>query len=94
MRRGEALVQMLAQDAHSPVDEVALIVQFYAFKRKILEILSADGLRVFIHEIMGHLEVAEPQLLQTLSGTRQLTPEVRERLDQVIIEFFREKKVV
>ena len=94
MRRGEALVQMLTQDAHSPVDELSLIIQFYAFKRKILEILSADGLRVFIQEIMGHLEVAEPQLLQTLSGTRQLTPEIREQLDRVIIEFFREKKVV
>ncbi len=94
MRRGEALVQMLMQDAHAPIDEIGLIVQFYAFKRKILEILSADGLRIFIHEIMAHLELVRPQLLQTLSGTRQLNPEVREDLDKAIIDFFREKKVV
>ena len=42
LRRGETLTQLLTQEAHRPLDETTMIVQFYAFSRNILEILSAS----------------------------------------------------
>jgi len=94
LRRGETLTQLLTQEAHSPLDEVTMIVQFYAFWRKILEILSAEGLTVFCREIMDYARITRPGLLKKLEDTKQLSADVREELDRTFVEFFREKKVV
>jgi F-type H+-transporting ATPase subunit alpha len=94
MRRGEALTQLLMQEAHKPIDETTMIVLFYAFKRKILEILSGEGLNTFCAQIMEHLELTRPKVLKDLSLQRQLTVEVRDELDRAFVEFFREKKVM
>ncbi len=94
LRRGEALTRLFMQDAHRPIDEMTMIVAFYAFKRKILEILSGDGMNVFDKEIMGYLHSTHSQLMQSLSEKKTLTQEIREELDRAFVEFFREKKVV
>jgi len=94
LRRGETLTQLLTQEAHKPLDEVTIIVQFYAFWRKILEILSAEGMALFCREIMDHLRISHPALLKTLEEKKELTAEVRGELDQSFVEFFREKKIV
>ncbi|MFH0877352.1 MAG: F0F1 ATP synthase subunit alpha [Candidatus Omnitrophota bacterium] len=94
LRRGEALSQLLKQDAHRPVAEVEIIVGFYAFHRKILEILSPEGLQIFSAQIMEYLSQKWPQVLKELSEKRTFTTQVREDLDRAFIEFFREKKVV
>ncbi|MGE5279534.1 MAG: F0F1 ATP synthase subunit alpha [Deltaproteobacteria bacterium] len=94
LRRGETLTQLLIQDARQPLDEVTMVVQFYAFRRKILEILSGEGLAVFCHEIMEHLRITRPQLLKEIDEKKQLTPEIRAELDKAFVEFFRERKIV
>ena len=94
LRRGEALSLLLVQDAHKPVSELGLIIQLYAFKRKILEILSSEGLSLFGREIMEYLEELHPGLLKALLEKKMLSPEVKEELDRAFMEFFREKKVV
>ncbi|MFH1692580.1 MAG: F0F1 ATP synthase subunit alpha [Candidatus Omnitrophota bacterium] len=94
MRRGEALSQLLMQDAHKPVGEIAMIIQLYAFKRKILEILSPEGLKIFMTEIFEFLEVKYAELLKDLESKRSLTVQIKEGLDKAFMAFFREKKVV
>ncbi len=94
LRRGETLTQLLTQEAHKPLDEVTMIVQFYAFWRKILEILSAEGMAVFCREIMDYARITRPGLLKKLGEKRQLDAEAREELDKMFVEFFREKKIV
>ncbi|MFH0940496.1 MAG: F0F1 ATP synthase subunit alpha [Candidatus Omnitrophota bacterium] len=94
LRRGEALSLLLMQNAHKPVSELDLIIQLYAFKRKILEILSPDGLSLFGREIMDYLEELHPGLLKALLEKKILSSEVKEELDRAFVEFFREKKVV
>lgn len=94
MRRGESLTQLLIQEPHKPLDEATMIVFFYAFKRKILEILSPDGLNTFCTQIMEYLEMVRPGFLKGLTAQRQLTADVRGELDRTFVEFFREKKVV
>jgi F-type H+-transporting ATPase subunit alpha len=94
MRRGETLTRLLIQEAHKPEGDIAMIVQFYAFKRKILEILSAEGLNVFYDEIMDYLKKTRPQVLKALGVQKVLTVEVKEMLDAAFVEFFREKKII
>lgn len=94
LRRGEALTHVLIQDAHKPVSDLALVIQLYAFKRKILEILSPEGLNIFIREIMNYLAETRPQVLKTLEGQKVLSVEIRQELDRAFVEFFREKKIV
>ncbi len=94
LRRGEALTHMLLQDAHKPVSELYLTIQLYAFKRKILEILSPEGLSVFCRDIMLFLQETRPQVLKTLEAQRLFTAEIKQELDQGFIEFFRQKKIV
>lgn len=94
MRRGETLTRLLIQDAHQPISDLAMIIQFYAFQRKILEILSAEGLQIFCREIMGYLEKNQPQALKALEEKKTLTAEVKEKLDAAFMSFFKEKKIV
>ncbi|MDD2861322.1 MAG: F0F1 ATP synthase subunit alpha [Acidiphilium sp.] len=94
LRRGEALTRVLVQDAHKPVSDLALVIQLYAFKRKILEILSPEGLSVFLREIMNYLAETRPQVLKTLEGQKILSVETKQELDRAFVEFFREKKIV
>lgn len=94
MRRGAALTQLLMQDAHRPVNDMAMIIHFYAFKRKILEILSPEGLSIFMAEIYSFLESRHPEVLKNLEAVRSLSPQIKEGLDKAFMEFFRDKKVV
>jgi len=94
MRRGETLTRLLIQDAHKPESDVTMIVQFYAFKRKILEILSSEGLNVFCEEIMDYLAKSRPQVLKNLALQKALTVDIKEALDAAFVEFFREKKII
>ncbi len=94
MRRGETLTRLLIQDAHKPESDVAMIIQFYAFKRKILEILSGEGLNVFCEEIMDYLAKVRPQVLKNLTLQKALTVDIKETLDAAFVEFFREKKII
>ena len=94
MRRGETLTHLFVQEAHKPVDEMTMIVFFYAFQRKILEILSAEGLNVFCENIMPYLYKSRPDVMRDLSEKKELTAGIREGLDRALVDFFREKKVV
>lgn len=94
LRRGEALTQLLMQDAHKPVSEISIFILFYAFKRKILEILSPEGLNIFCTEIMDYLSRTRPQLLKVLSEQKAFSAASRDDLDKAFVEFFREKKVI
>jgi F-type H+-transporting ATPase subunit alpha len=94
LRRGEALTHILIQDAHKPVPEIALIVLLYAFKRKILEILSPGGLEIFCREILGYLQDSRGDVLKMMEGQKMLSAEVKQELDRAFVEFFREKKIL
>lgn len=94
MRRGETLTRLLVQDAHNPAEEMSIIIYFYAFQRKILEILSPEGMETFCREIIGYLEKNQAKLLADLSEKKTLTPDIKDRLDAAFMSFFKEKKIV
>lgn len=94
LRRGEALAELLKQEAHSPVDEAAITILLYAFRRKILEILSPAGLGVFCSDILGYLNARYPETVSKLAQERRFADGTKDALDKGFLEFFREKKIV
>jgi F-type H+-transporting ATPase subunit alpha len=94
LRRGEALSQLFTQAPHRTVTDTEMIVFFYAFQRKILEILSTEGLAAFAAQIIDYISRKNAGLLKTIGEQKTLTMEAKEELDHLFVEFFREKKIL
>lgn len=92
MRRGQTLRQLLLQNNNCPVPVEEQIVLFYAFKRKILEVVSLEVLAKFISRFWSYLSEFVPDFLAELKEKKDLTPSIRDKLDKVIVTFFRELK--
>ncbi|HIE36137.1 MAG TPA: F0F1 ATP synthase subunit alpha [Candidatus Omnitrophica bacterium] len=88
IHRGQTLERILIQPNYQPVSLEEEIVLFYAFKKKILEVVSEDMLKKFIQDFFPYLSENEPQLLEELKQKKDLTQEIKKELDRVIIEFF------
>lgn len=92
MRRGEALRELLIQPNNQPLTEQEEIIIFYAFKRKILEIVSGDILKIFISKFYQYVTENHPSIIERLKKERSLTTDIKADLDKVFIEFFQKAK--
>ncbi|MCX5686386.1 MAG: F0F1 ATP synthase subunit alpha, partial [Candidatus Omnitrophica bacterium] len=92
MRRGEALQELFRQPNNQPVSQGEEIVLFYAFKRKILEQFPKDAQESFINGFFKHLSIADPGVIGLLEEARDLTKDIKARLDKCFIGFFKNLK--
>lgn len=92
LRRGEALRELLIQENARPVSLVEAIVLFYAFKRKILEVLPPEDLKRFKQEFFLFLQPRHPGLIDRLAREQLLTQDLEETLNQAFIDYFRAMK--
>ncbi len=92
LRRGEALRELLIQENAHPVSLAEAIVLFYAFKRKILEVLPPEDLKRFKHEFFLFLQRQHPALIEQLEREQLLTHDLQEALNQAFIDYFRAMK--
>ena len=92
LRRGEALRELLIQENARPVSLAETIVLFYAFKRKILEVLPQGDLKRFKHEFFLFLQQQHPALIEQLEREQLLTRDLQEALNQSFIDYFRAMK--
>lgn len=88
MRRGEVLRQILMQSNNRPVTEQEEIVFFYAFKRKILEILPQEALGKFISDFYDYIVSRYPACIERLKQERMLSTDIKQELDKIYVEFF------
>jgi len=89
MQRGETLKELLLQVNNKPVcleEEIAL---FYAFKRRVLEVLPLSTLKRFIHGFYNYLSNDAPDLVNRLTEKKDLTDDIREDMDRCIAEYCR-----
>ena len=93
LERGRALVELFLQPPHQPVEIAEEIILFYAFQRKILEILSLEGRQIFRQGIMDYLRRNNPELVNELNKNMQLSEEVKKGLNQGFAGFCQENKV-
>jgi len=89
LRRGAALRELLIQPAGRPTSVAEMIVLFYAFKRKILEILPHEDLKRFKVEFFQFLRQQRPELIEQLEREPALSEAVRDALNHAFVNFFR-----
>jgi F-type H+-transporting ATPase subunit alpha len=89
MRRGVALQELLTQPNLEPVSLAKQIVLFYAFKRKILEVLPLETLRRFKEGFFDYLRRRNPMLIGQIEKFQDITSEIKSALDTVLVEYFR-----
>lgn len=89
LRRGEALRELLIQAVGRPVSLAEMIVLFYAFKRKILEVLPEEDLKRFKLEFFLFLQQQHPELVEQLERDQALSPPLRDALNQAFVDYFR-----
>lgn len=89
MQRGETLKELLLQANNKPIcleEEIAL---FYAFKRRVLEVLPSATLKRFIQNFYSYLTDEAPDLVNRITEQKDLTDDIREDLDRRIADFCR-----
>ena len=91
LKRGQILTILFEQDKYKPlaVEEEAVI--FYAFKIRILDLMSVNAVTLFKANIMGFLDKNYPQVVQKIRETKKLSPDITEQLDKALMEFFKRK---
>ena len=89
MRRGEVLRDLFVQAHNRPVSAEEEILLFYAFRRKILEMLSPTAVKMFIERFFEHVSTQEAAFFARLKEKKELTPEIKTELDQILVKFFR-----
>jgi F0F1-type ATP synthase alpha subunit len=67
-------------------EEIAL---FYAFKRRVLEVLPLVTLKRFIQGFYLYLTNDAPDLVNRMTEKRELTDDIKEDLDRCIAEYCR-----
>jgi len=92
MRRGETLYTLLLQPNTNPLSTEEEIIQFYAFQRGILEVVSPPSLKRFIDEFFTYLSEHNPGLLGGIRQKKELTTEMKSELDRECGNFFNKLK--
>ncbi len=93
MRRGEALTTMLMQGVAKPVELVEEVMLFFAFSKKVLEILSPEGRIKFQNELMKYALENTPELVEKIKEKCDLTPEIQAELTSMFGDLCREKEI-
>jgi len=89
MQRGETLKELLLQVNNKPICVEEEIALFYAFKRRVLEVLPLATLKRFIHGFYNYLNDDAPDLVNRLTEKKDLTDDIREDMDRCIAEYCR-----
>ena len=94
MRRGETLVSLFSQMVNRPVSLFEEVILFYAFQKRVLEVLSAEGRKRFREEIVGFLLEEKVDLVAKIKESYSLTRENEVGLNRSFGEFCRSKKIL
>jgi F-type H+-transporting ATPase subunit alpha len=89
MQHGETLREILMQPNNCPLSAEEEIILFYAFKRKILEVVSVPFLKRFISDFFGYLCEKNLGLVSRLKEKKELSDDISKDLDFQISEFFK-----
>lgn len=91
-RRGELLQKLFIQPNGAPASIEEQIVIFYAFKLRVLEALPTNELERFTRYFWETLLKEEPGFVEKLRKRKELTPEIKGDLDNILLRFFKGSK--
>lgn len=92
IKRGEALRELFIQENSKPLGLAEEIVLFYAFKKKILEILKPEAVRMFKREFFAYLCNINPALVDKIEKEQSITDDIARAIDSELMNYFQDVK--
>lgn len=89
LQRGRVLYELLIQENHNPVSLAQEIILFYAFEKGILEALGIEQVKKFKNNFFNYLSNHNPGLIDEIDRVKDLTADIKGKLDSAINEYFR-----
>jgi len=90
--RGEALTNLLVQEKNKPVPIESQIVHLFALNRGMLDALSAQEIKRFKLEIVGHITSMHPTLMREIREKQTLDSTALEKLVEALQAYFSARK--
>ncbi len=87
LRRGARLTEILKQPQFEPVPVEKQIALIVSATNGYLDDLPVDSLKRFEKEFFEHLDNTQQELLDQILEVGELTPEIKEKLDEVVSNF-------
>jgi F-type H+-transporting ATPase subunit alpha len=85
--RGERLVELLKQGQYMPLPVERLIVIIYAGTNGFVDSIPTESVRQFEKELYAHIDEKHPALFSDLAEKREITAEIKTKLDSVLKAF-------
>ncbi|MCE2484339.1 MAG: F0F1 ATP synthase subunit alpha [Desulfurellaceae bacterium] len=87
LSRGTRLVEVLKQGQYEPLPVENQVVMIYAGTNGFLDQLPESALKKYETELLRFVETSHPDLLPDLRSKRELTDDIKERLEAALREF-------
>jgi F-type H+-transporting ATPase subunit alpha len=91
LKRGAAITQILIQDKNKPLSIEQQVLVLYSLNKGVLDELTAEQVRRFKDDFYEFMRKTEPEAMRKLRETKALSPEFKEKLNQKLQEFFKQK---
>jgi F-type H+-transporting ATPase subunit alpha len=87
LNRGQRLVELLKQDQFSPLPVEKQVISIYAGVNGYLDDIPVNDVRRFEAELLSFVENIHADLLHSIREKKELSNEIKQKLDAVIQEF-------
>jgi F-type H+-transporting ATPase subunit alpha len=84
LNRGRLLCELLKQERNEPVSLSQQVVLLYAYRKGLWDDLSLEEVKSAKKEVFVFIAQTEPGLMQEIEDKKELTPEIKEKLDRVL----------
>ena len=92
MERGRTLQELLIQENFNPLSLCEEIVFFYAFDKKVLQVLPVETLTKFLEEFFQFLLDRDSSLVELIEQKGELTQDITHKLDSILVDYFKGAK--
>jgi len=87
LKRGERLVEILKQKQYSPMTVENQVLIIYAATKGYLDEIPISEVQRFQNDFIQEVENMQPDIIKSISETKDLKPETTENMDKVLKDF-------
>lgn len=87
LAQGERIVEVLKQGRNSPLSVEHQVVIIYAAVNNFLKMIAVSDVQEFERELFDHIDSAYPDIIRSISETKDLTEETENQLKDALGEF-------
>lgn len=87
LAQGERIVEVLKQGRNSPLSVEHQVVIIYAAVNNFLKMIAVSDVQEFERELFDHIDSAYPDIIRSISETKDLTEETENQLRDALGEF-------